>query len=437
MLNPMDIFGKSFDCDCGRTHEIQPREIVYETGALGRLPEVCARATKGRRVAVIMDARTQKAAGHAACEALRGAGWRATPLLVPDPPGHSPDCDDPTHKALAERCGDQDLFVSVGSGVMTDLTRWLARDAERPFVSFATAASMNGYASANVSVAIRGVKTLMWARPPVAIVSDPAVLARAPWEMTAAGLGDVLAKPVSGPDWKLGNILFGDYYCAQSVNLITAVERQYMERPEALRAGEPGPMEALFHALLLGGAAMNMAGTSSPCSGAEHLIGHTLDMMATRDGAPHDLHGRQIGITSVIASELYRRVLEAESPLVTEPKPGPDPAFWGSLAESVREFYKGKDELLETARKALVQPGAWDRVRTELAPMVMPPAALRDCLKRAGAAWRAEDIGCDRARLTQALTHAHEMRARFTVLDLARMAGVLPGAAEEIVEAWA
>jgi hypothetical protein len=29
------------------------------------------------------------------------------------------------------------------------------------------------------------------------------------------------------------------------------------------------------------------------------------------------------------------------------------------------------------------------------------------------------------------------MRARFTVLDLAHLAGVLPGAAEELVDAWA
>jgi glycerol dehydrogenase-like iron-containing ADH family enzyme len=62
---------------------------------------------------------------------------------------------------------------------------------------------------------------------------------------------------------------------------------------------------------------------------------------------------------------------------------------------------------------------------------------MRDCLKRAGAAYRAEDIGCSRARLLRALLHAHGIRSRFTCIDLARLVGVLPEAAAEIVEEWA
>jgi len=47
-------------------------------------------------------------------------------------------------------------------------------------------------------------------------------------------------------------------------------------------------MEALFHGLLLTGIAMTMAETSSPASGGEHLVSHTLDMMSSLDGVPHD-----------------------------------------------------------------------------------------------------------------------------------------------------
>ena len=42
----------------------------------------------------------------------------------------------------------------------------------------------------------------------------------------------------------------------------------------------------------------------------------------------------------------------------------------------------------------------------------------------------------ERGEMTMADYHAHEMRPRFTVLDLARLMGILPTAAEEIVEAW-
>ena len=53
-----------------------------------------------------------------------------------------------------------------------------------------------------------------------------------------------------------------------------------------------------------------------------------------------------------------------------------------------------------------------------------------------GAATRAADIRCDRPRLRAAFTHAHQMRERFIVLDLARLAGVLPAAYDEILDRW-
>jgi hypothetical protein len=46
-------------------------------------------------------------------------------------------------------------------------------------------------------------------------------------------------------------------------------------------------------------------------------------------------------------------------------------------------------------------------------------------------------LGCDHARLRAAFRHAHEIRARFTVLDLAHLLGVLPATAPEIIAAWA
>ena len=66
-----------------------------------------------------------------------------------------------------------------------------------------------------------------------------------------------------------------------------------------------------------------------------------------------------------------------------------------------------------------------------------PPGKLRDCLARAGAACSAEDIQCPPDRLLAALRHAHEIRSRFTCLDLARLLGILPHAADQIVRDWA
>jgi glycerol-1-phosphate dehydrogenase [NAD(P)+] len=435
MSDATDLFGQTFDCACGRTHAIEPREVVYGPDALDRVPEVCRRATDGPRAAVLMDARTREAAGEAVVAALRRDGWRVTPLLVPDPePGVSPVCDEATMEALDGQVGPADVFVPVGSGVVTDLGKWLAFDRDVPFVAFATAASMNGYASANVAPTIGRLKTLLRARPPAAIVADPKVLAEAPPELTASGFGDAIAKSVSAADWRLNHLLFGDYYCERAVGLIAEIEPLYLDRPEALRDRDPEAMEALFRALLLTGVAMTMAETSAPASGGEHLVSHTLDMTAPERGEEHDLHGRQVGVGTILAAALYERVLAVGSPEFQRPQTEVHREWWGPLAPAVEKAYAEKTERLRSARLKL--PGCWDALRAELRPLLRPPAEIKDALRRAGAAHRAEDIGCTRGRVLSVLLHAHEMRPRFTVLDLARLVGVMPRAAGELVAEW-
>ena len=62
--------------------------------------------------------------------------------------------------------------------------------------------------------------------------------------------------------------------------------------------------------------------------------------------------------------------------------------------------------------------------------------AVKQCLRAAGAAHRLEDIGCTRNRFLAAAHHAHQMRERYTIIDLARAVGVLPNAAGEIVDEY-
>ena len=437
-MQEAELFGTTFRCECGKTHRIVPREVVYAEDALEHLPAVCDRAAEGPEVAVLMDVRTRQAAGAQVAETLRAAGWKVAELVVEDPaPGARPVCDDHTREALEQRLGRPDLVLPVGAGVISDLGKWVAKDRGLPYVTFATAASMNGYASSNIAPTIAGVKRLVYGRAPLAVLSSPTVLRQAPHELTASGLGDVLAKSVSSADWYLNHLLFGDYYCPRSVGLIAEIEPLYMDHPEGLPAGEPEAIEALFKALLLTGVAMTMAETSSPSSGAEHLVSHSLDMMSSLDGVKHDLHGRQVGVGTILASELYRRVLAVEQPQLVEPVERIDRDFWGRLADVVEEQYLQKVPRLHQAVEMLAQPGTWDRLREAISPMVRPPERIADCLGQAGGARSAADIGCDRPRLLAALLHAHEMRPRFTVLDLAWLMGIMPAAAGDIIDKWA
>jgi glycerol-1-phosphate dehydrogenase [NAD(P)+] len=293
---------------------------------------------------------------------------------------------------------------------------------------------MNGYASSNIAPSIRGVKRVIPGTVPRAILAMPSVIAGAPAELTAAGLGDVIAKPVSMSDWKLNQLLFDDYYCPFCAGLVRDLEGAYLDHPEAVRARQPDALRALFEALVLSGVAMTFAGTSAPASGGEHMISHVLDMTAALQGMRHDYHGRQVGLGTLFAAALYERVLALEAPAFRYRAEPTDRVYWQALAGVVEEEHALKRSKAERAAARLAQPGVWERVRATLAPMTRPAAAIKDCLRKAGAAHRLTDIGCTRERFLAAAQHAHQIRERYTVIDLARAAGVLPGAAQEIID---
>ena len=412
-----------------------PCLLLYGDDAAPRLAEELVHHCAGHRVTVLADARTIKA-GSACPQALR-RNWQVREVLVEDKPdGSPPVCDDVSMQRLRAELPASDVLVAVGSGVINDLTKWLAADLGLPYAVFATAASMNGYAAANVAPTIQGLKSLARARAPRIIAADPSVLAQAPAKLTASGLGDVIAKPVSSADWAMNHQLFGEDFSAPIARIIDDVEPAYLQAPAALRAGEPQAMRALFEALVLSGCAMTLQGSSLPASGGEHLISHTLDMFSHVDGRAHDLHGRQVGVATIFAAALYQRVMALDTPELRDDRLYFEPSVWGPLADAVAGPWKTKQKAHRDACRKLQEPGAWDSLRQRLKPMLREPSAIQQCLRTAGAACAVADIGCSRERFLRAVMQAATMRGRFTSLDLGFVTGVLPAAAEELIDTW-
>ncbi|MBN1256753.1 MAG: iron-containing alcohol dehydrogenase [Planctomycetes bacterium] len=437
----MDLFGSTFACACGKAHTIEPERIIYDVDAANLLPGIIRDYTTGRKVAVLMDIRTREAAGEDVLAALEKAAWKVQEVVIPDSLGDAdrpgtPICDDLTLAVIAEKITHVDILVAVGSGVINDLTKWLAFERKLPYVVFATANSMNGYASANIATTEKGVKGLLYAKTAQAVFTSPEVLRDAPYHLTTAGLGDILAKSVSSVDWRLNHLIFGDYFCERSVNLISEIEPLYLDHPEKILNGDAKAIETLFYGLLLTGVSMNMAGTSAPSSGAEHMLSHTFDMWALKDGTEHDLHGRQVGLGTIFASELYRRVLAVESPIYRAPREKIDAKFWGHLGAEVKNHYTEKIPRLHQAFEFLQQGSAWDELRATLSSFTRPPEVVRNCLEKAKAAYCCEDLGYDPGYVLEAFIHSHEIRDRFTILDLAGLIGIMPKAADEIIEKW-
>ena len=295
---------------------------------------------------------------------------------------------------------------------------------------------MNGFTAANVAPTIKGVKTLIRARAPLAVFAIPTIIVEAPFELTASGLGDTIAKPISTADWIFNHLFCGESFCRYCSEIINSLEPYYLDRPEDISNRRPAAIEALFNALLYSGIAMTIIGTSAPASGGEHLFSHTLDMMSSIDGVEHDLHGRQVGLGTIFASALYERIFKIEKP-VCHPYSGDiDSTFWGPLAGNVRQEYEQKLPMLRAICEKLANGKTWDAFLAATRQQVRSPVQIKDCLKTAGAAHTSSDIGCSRERLLAGAMHMHQIRKRPTIIDLAWILGILPGAAEEIIDHW-
>ncbi len=436
-MNLFDALGPEIAAEFGPKRATVPEHYFFSPEAAEQLAGALAVQFPRKTALVFSDKRTRVAAGAPLLSALGKAGFRIEECLIPDgADGSSPVCDDVTKDKLKAGLPKAEVYVAVGSGVVNDLTKWLAGEANLPYAVYATAASMNGYTAANVAPSIKGVKSLFRASAPRIIAADPRVIEGAPFLLTTSGLGDSIAKPVSTADWILNNELFGENFSPAVAQVINRIEPKYLGNPQGIARREGGAIGGLFDALIYSGCAMTLQGSSLPASGGEHLISHTLDMLAHVDHIAHDMHGRQVGVGTIFAAELYRRVMALEKPRFEPKGVGFDRKLWGPIADAVETEYRKKQEKMVQACELLNQPGRWEKAKKSFAPVLLAPEKIKTCLQTAGAAHRFADLGVSRDRFLTAVHNCAAIRGRFTSIDLAYAAGILPGAAEKIVDRW-
>ncbi len=150
-MKPKELLDTTFACECGRSHTIPIKRLVYAEDALERLPKVLGSFVDGRSIVLVADRRTWDIAGRTARDALEQTGWSARHIIVPDTVGGSPVCDDITCDWLNERLLNADIALAIGSGVINDLTKWSAFEHDMPYSVLATAATMNGFTAANAT----------------------------------------------------------------------------------------------------------------------------------------------------------------------------------------------------------------------------------------------------------------------------------------------
>jgi len=114
-----------------------------------------------------------------------------------------------------------------------------------------------------------------------------------------AGVGDLASNLTAILDWRLADRRGQDRFDQFSAMIAESAARPVVDL-EDLSTAESH--EILAKGLLLSGLAMAAAGTSRPCSGAEHLISHSLDHLLGADAA---MHGEQVALGSLISAAAH------------------------------------------------------------------------------------------------------------------------------------
>ncbi|MGC8992796.1 MAG: NAD(P)-dependent glycerol-1-phosphate dehydrogenase [Thermoplasmata archaeon] len=251
-------------------------------------------------------------------------------------------------------------IIGVGGGTKIDIAKKVAYDLNKPFISVPTSASHDGVASNRASIRDNGDVISVEAATPISIIADTSIILSAPYRYLVAGAGDVIANYTAIYDWEKAYKLKGEEFSSSAYALSKYAAEEMLNYAPNMKPNDEESVWVVIKAIISSGMAMNLAGSSRPASGSEHLFTHAVEKIAPGRA----LHGEIAGIGTIIMS-----------------------------------YLQGQD---------------WKRVR--------------DSLKVMGAPTKIKEIGLTPEEAIKALTIAHKMRDRFTILG---ENGISPEAAEK------
>ncbi len=329
-------------CACGKTHDVAIDEVVIGRGAVNRLPELIEKYS-AKKPFLLADCHTFAVAGAQICELLEKRGIAYGKYVFSD------ENLEPNEQAVGATMMHFDvtcdLIIGIGSGVINDIGKILSNISGRKYIIVATAPSMDGYASATSSMSMDGLKVSLNSRCADVIIGDTDILKHAPMHMLQAGIGDMLAKYVSIAEWRIANIITGEYYCARVASLIRDALKKCVDNAQGLLKRDEQAIEAVFEGLVIGGVAMAYAGVSRPASGVEHYFSHVWDMRGLEFGTAVSLHGIQCAIGTLQAVKLYAE-LKKLTPDVQKASAYVSAFSWEDWKAELRKFLGNSAEAM-------------------------------------------------------------------------------------------
>ncbi|MDD6308732.1 MAG: sn-glycerol-1-phosphate dehydrogenase [Clostridia bacterium] len=418
---------REFKCSCGRIHKSGIEAYAIGAGAMNTVLQYLEEYACQRPL-IVADVNTYKAAGDKLCAILQNGGYTCTQYVLQDE--HVEPDERVAGLLMMHYPTATDCIIGVGSGVVNDLCKILSRVSGNPYILIATAPSMDGYASVTSSVVMDGLKWSIEGKCADVIIGDTDILKNAPKKMLIAGLGDLLAKYIALADWRIANLVTGEYYCEEIAQLVRVAVKKCMDNSALLLQRDPVAVEAFFSGLLLSGAAMNYAGITRVASGIEHSISHIWDMRSVAFGTNSDFHGIQCGIGTLYAAKIYdklRHFVPDKEKAIAYAESFDFAAYSkelsafigkGASAMIAREANDGKYDTAKHAIRIQRICAHWEEIRTIIQEEVPPSAEIERILDAIDAPKTCADIGIDHALMPMTFAATKDIRDKYVLSRL-------------------
>ena len=359
--------------------DIPLKEVILQPGIASSAAKLCENLGK---LLLICDENTKDFVKLPAEKIILPANHKPTLAAARELAKHAPDC-----------------FVAVGSGSLNDTVKYAAYLANKPYIVFATAPSMNGYISTSASLLESGYKKSYLARPPIAAYFDTEILSAAPKRLIASGIGDSICRSTCQADVTLSHQLLGTPNYAELFQLMKKNEAEIFSS-----------VEALTKTLVIFGAAMLHAKSSAPASQGEHMLAHYMELM--QPNAPHSYHGEQIAVTTLTMAGLQEKLLDGADFFQAEKL---------DTDEIINHFAEEFGAYCREQTNAKYNKLAGGKLRIDkraIEQNLVKAETLRSAIQAAHAPIGIADIGWDEKIYHDALKFTKYTRDRFTFLDL-------------------
>ena len=405
------------NCPCGREHTFATKVVDISSGLVNRAGKVLAEAGFPKKILLVADENTLGASAGL-LESLNAAGYETKKLVYKDMKYARVE----SVREVEALCYDVEGVLSVGTGSLNDICRVASYETGKRFAIFATAPSMDGFASDTAPIIENNFKNSWKAEQPEIILADTKILADSPVELKAAGFGDIIAKYIGLVDWKISNLLTDEYYCDNIANLTMQAIKKVVAMGEHVTDANEEAAGSVMEALVFTGLAMKLAGTSRPASGAEHVVSHFWECRKLLEGIWPEFHGKKVGVATVLVNRIYRNVATR----LTDIDPIPDPTDWDDVKAVFGE--KMVDEMMKVNTPTITDKidlarfkAKWPEIRTLILNTLPTDEEMVRMMRTAGAAILPDEVHINDEMLALGLRYHGYMRYRVLLTRLMGM----------------